>query len=126
MSAAEHFNEAQQRRLLASASYIDKLLIDIDQILSASSSGGLPKYKNPLTPVQVRIVHDYIKRLRQQIIRVLTDLDIELPPARFDSTHSIRVMLQFIEIALEEIAPERVTGYGAVPESLTKPLVGGV
>lgn len=126
MSAREQFNEAQQRRLLASASHIDKLLIDIEEILSASDSGGFPKYRNPLTPVQIRVARDYIRLLRQQIIRVLADLDIQLPPARFDSTFSIRVTLQFIEIALEEIAPQRLTGYGTVPESLVRPLAGGI
>lgn len=122
----EQFNEPQKRRLVSSASYIDKLLTDIDQILSASMSGGLPKYKNPLTPVQVRVVRDYIKRLRQQIVHVLADLDIDIPEARFDSAFSIRVTLQFIEIALEEIAPHRLGGYGPVPESLVKPLAGGL
>lgn len=34
--------------------------------------------------------------------------------------------LQFVEMALEEIAPERLTGYGSVRESLVKPLAGGI
>jgi GTP-binding protein EngB required for normal cell division len=126
MSQTEHFNEPQQRRLLASASYIDKLLLEIEQILSASSSGGFPKYKNPLAPVQVRVVRDYIKRLRQQMVRVLADLEVALPEPRFDTTFSIKVTLQFIEVALEEIAPERLIGYGSVAESLKEPLAGGV
>ncbi len=126
MSKPEEFNEPQKRRLLSSASYIDKLLIEIEQILSASSSPGFPKYKNSMSPVQVRVARDYIKRLRQQIIRVLTDLDIVLPEARIDSTHGIRVTLQFVEVALEEIAPERLVGYGDVPESLVRSLAGGI
>jgi hypothetical protein len=126
MSQAEQFNEPQKRRLLSSASYIDKLLIDIEEILSASTSGGFPKYKNPLAPVQVRVVRDYVKHLRQQIVRVLADLDVPLPEPRFDSTFSIRVILQFIEVALEEIAPQRLVGYGSVPESLVQALAGGI
>jgi GTP-binding protein EngB required for normal cell division len=126
MSQEEHFNEPQQRRLLASASYIDKLLLEIEQILSASSLGGFPKYKNPLAPVQVRVVRDYIKRLRQQIIRVLSELEVPLPEPRFDATFSIKVTLQFIEVALEEIAPERLIGYGSVAQSLKEPLAGGI
>jgi GTP-binding protein EngB required for normal cell division len=126
MPNSEQFNEAQQRRLLATASYVDKLLIEIEQVLSASESGGFPKYRNPLTPAQVRVVRDYSKRIRQQLVRVLADLGINLPPPRFDSTHSIRVTLQFVEIALEEIAPERLTGYGSVPDSLVRPLAGGL
>jgi len=31
-----------------------------------------------------------------------------------------------VEVALEEIAPERLTGYGSVPEALVKPLRGGI
>jgi len=122
----QRFNEPQKRRLVSSANYIDKLLVDIEQILSASTSGGFPKYKNPLAPVQVRVVRDYIKRLRQQIVHVLANLDIQLPEPRFDSSFSIQVTLQFIEVALEEIAPHRLVGYGSVPESLVNPLAGGI
>lgn len=126
MPQSEEFNEPQKRRLLSSASYVDKLLIDIEQILSASTSGGFPKYKNPLAPVQIKVLRDYIRRLRQQILHVLNELSVPLPEARFDSTFSIQVTLQFVEVALEEIAPERLTGYGSVPESLVKPLRGGI
>ncbi|HTU46877.1 MAG TPA: dynamin family protein [Bryobacteraceae bacterium] len=122
----QRFNEPQKRRLVSSANYIDKLLVDIEQILSASTSGGFPKYKNPLAPVQVRVVRDYIKRLRQQIVHVLANLDIQLPEPRFDSSFSIQVTLQFIEVALEEIAPHRLVGYGSVPECLVNPLAGGI
>ncbi len=126
MPQAEQFNEPQRSRLLSSASYIDKLLLEIEQVLDASASGGFLRYKNPLAPVQMHVVRDYIQRLRQQIVRVLADLDVELPEPRFDSTHSIRVTLQFIEVALEEIAPERLIGFGSVPEPLRKPLAGGL
>jgi hypothetical protein len=37
MPQVEEFSESQKGRLVSSASYIDKLLIDIDQIFSASA-----------------------------------------------------------------------------------------
>ena len=120
------FNDPQKSRILASVSYMDKLLIDVDEILTSSSSESFPKYKNPLTPVQVRVARDYIKRLRQQIKQVLRGLEISLPEAKFDSTHSIRVTLQFIEAAIEEIAPERLVSYGKVPGSRVNLLAGGL
>ena len=123
---AEPFNEAQSRRLLTSSTYIDKLLVDIEQILSSTSAESFPKYKDPLSPVQARVIRDYLKRIRQQILRVLSDLQIPLPEATFDSTHSIRVTLQFVEIALEEVAPERLKGFGTVPPSLAPRLAGGL
>ena len=112
--------------MLSSASYIDKLLTDIEQILSASTSGGFPKYKNPLAPVQIKVLRDHFVGLRQQILRVLNELSVPLPEARFDSTFSIQVTLQFVEVALEEIAPERLTEHGSVPGQLVKPLRGGI
>ena len=124
--STETFNQPQRSRILASVSYIDKLLIDIEEILTASSSQAFPKYKNPLTPVQVRVASDYIKRLRHQITHVLEGLEIFLPEAKFDSTHSIRVTLQFIEVALEEISPERLVGYGKVPKSRVNLFAGGL
>jgi GTP-binding protein EngB required for normal cell division len=124
--ASQHFNEPQRSRILASVSYIDKLLIDVEEILSAATSHAFPKYKNPLTPAQIRVAKDYISRLRQHILHVLKDLDIQLPPPKFDSTHSIRVTLQFIEVAIEEMAPERLVGYGEVPRNLTQRLAGGL
>lgn len=123
---AERFNEPQTSRILAGISHIDKLLIDIEQIISASSSPALPSYKNPLTPAQTRTAGDYIRRLRQQITHVLKDLAISVPEPKFDSMHSIRVVLQFIEIALEELAPERLSGYGAVSEHLRPRVAGGL
>jgi len=120
------FNEPQRSRILAGVSYIDKLLIDVDQILTAFSSTGFPKYRNPLTPAQVRVLRDYAHRLRQQTVHVLNALDINLPGPKLDCTHSIRVTLQFIQVAIEELAPERLRGYGDVPENLSELLAGGL
>jgi len=121
---AQRFSEPQQSRILASVSYMDKLLTDVEEILTAASSHAFPKYKNPLTPAQIRTAKDCIKRLRQQITHVLKDLEIALPEAKFDSTHAIRVTLQFIEVAIEEISPERLVGYGRVPENFAYLLAG--
>jgi small GTP-binding protein len=123
---AEAFNEPQKSRILAGVSYIDKLLVEMEEILSASSSAAFPKYKSPLTPAQVRVIRDYTNRLRRQIAHVLKDLAIPLPAAKFDSAHAIRVTLQFIEVAIEELAPERLRGYGEVPAGLIRPLAGGL
>jgi len=126
MTADGQFNEAQTSRILAGVSYMDKLLIDVDQIMAASDSQALPKYMNPLTPGQVRTIRDYIKRLRSQMVHVLHDVRISLPPPRFDSTHCIRVFLQFIEVSIESLAPERLAGYGEPPERLLPLLTGGL
>jgi small GTP-binding protein len=122
----DQLNEPQKSRILAGVSYMDRLLADIEEILAASSSHVFPKYKSPLSPVQVRTMRDYSKRLRQQITHVLKSLEVPLPDANFDSTHSARVTLQFIEVAIEGLSPERLAGYGEVSENLVTRLTGGL
>lgn len=127
MSSKEQFNEAQVRRILSNLKYVDKLLQDVEGIVTAGSSeAAFPKYRNGLSGVQSRIARDYMSRIRRQILRVLNDLNIEVPRAPFDSVHSIRVVLQFIDIALEECSPRRLVGYGEVAEGLVAPLTGAL
>src|SRR5690348_6313056 len=103
MSNGEQFNEAQKGRLLANFKYADKLLQEVEEILTAASSDiAFPRYKNSLSPPQIRVIRDYMTRIRRQMLRVFAGLDVPVPPAQFDSVHSIRVTLQFVQIALEE------------------------
>jgi hypothetical protein len=53
-------------------------------------------------------------------------VDISLPPAKFDATHSIRVTLQFVEVAIEELAPGRLKGYDEALADLLNRLAGGL
>jgi GTP-binding protein EngB required for normal cell division len=123
---SEHFNEPQKGRILSAVSQIDKLLIDIDGMLSPPSSCAVPKYRKPPPLAQVQVARDYMKRLRQQMVSILGDLDIRLPEPQFDSIYSIRVTLQFIEVAIEETSPGRLIGYGDLPATLSARLAGGL
>ena len=120
------FNGPQASRILACFSNIDKLSLNIEEILSASSSDAFPKYLDPLTPAQIRIVQDYLRRIRGQLLHVLQTANIPIPSAKFDTVHSIRVHLQFIEVAIEELDPHRLQGYGELPPDLQHALAGGL
>ena len=68
------FNESHQRRLLVTFQYVDKLLSEMEAVLSASSSKSpFPKYVANFTPAQERVVRDYIARARSQIHRVRSE-----------------------------------------------------
>jgi len=130
MPAPEHadsLNEAQKRHLLASYQYADKLLSEVESILSAANSRSpFPRYRPDLSPVQVKIIEDYVARLRAQMVRTLSGLGIEPPEAQFGSLHAIRVTLGFADIAFEECRPKRMRGYGEVPEALLAEMNGAV
>ena len=120
-------NEAQQRHLLAGLQYVDKLLSEIESVLTtAHSKSAFPKYRPDLTPVQARVVSDYIARLRAQMLRALRSLGIEPPEPQLGALHSIRVTLGFADIALEECRAKRMKGYGAMPADRVAELEGMV
>jgi hypothetical protein len=57
---------------VSSSQYADKLLSEIEAALVASQSQSpFPKFKPDISPAQAKVVHDYIARLRAQLIRIL-------------------------------------------------------
>ena len=124
-NAAGGLNSSQALHLVNSAQYADKLLADVESILFASpSKSPFRKYKNRLSPAQVKVVEDYLTRIRAQIVRVLEGQGVPLPEPKFESVHSIRVNLAFVRIAFQECTPDRMRGYGPIPESKVRELNG--
>jgi GTP-binding protein EngB required for normal cell division len=125
MAATTTLNEAQQRRLLCNAQYADKLLSDIEAILTSSESRTIfPKYRSDVSPSQVKLIRNSMARFRDQLGRVMDGLGIVPEGAAFGSLHSIRVTLTFVRIAVQEMAPQCLRGYGEVPEDVAPQLQG--
>jgi hypothetical protein len=109
-------NENQRRRVLASCQYIDKLLSDLDKVVASASSGSpFDRYVDDLTKAQKTLLRDYSESIRAQMLRVLKS-QAAMPSASPGSArHAIRSGLNFIEIALEELKPQYMRGYGHMP-----------
>ncbi len=123
--AAETLNPSQQLHLLSSAQYADKLLSEVEAILTAAQSKSpFKKYKDRLSPAQAKVIDDYLARIRAQMVQVLEAQDIHLPEPAFESVHSIRVTLGFVRIAFQECTAGRMRGYGEVPESKVQEVNG--
>ena len=118
-------NPNHKRHLLVSYQYADGLLAEIESILFASSSKTpFPKYKGSLTPAQVKVVQDYIARIRAQMLQLLKSQSLAPSRPSLDSAHSIRVTLEFADIAFDECRSNHMRGYGAIPPSLVPELNG--
>lgn len=123
--AATGLNSSHKLHLLSSAQHADKLLGDVESILSASKSkSAFKKHKSSLLPAQVKVVEDYVARIRTQLVRVLEAEGIPLPEPGFESVHAMRVTLAFVRIAFQECTPNRMRGYGEIPESEVRTLNG--
>jgi GTP-binding protein EngB required for normal cell division len=125
METGSRLNEPQQRHLWTSVQYADKLLSEIEEILTAASSKSpFPKYQVDVTPAQSKVINDYIARIRAQMLRILEGQRIPVPRPQLGAIHAIRVTLAFVRIALIEIGPRYMRGYGEVPESEVAELNG--
>jgi GTP-binding protein EngB required for normal cell division len=123
--SANSLNSNHERRLSVTCRYIDKLLADMESVLSISSSRlAFPQYTPDLTSAQRRVVEDYIGRIRAQLIRVLDGQNIERPSADIPVARSLHSTLTFVDIAVEELKPEYMRGYGEVPPQAAVELNG--
>jgi len=127
MGLPDSLNSSHKHHLLTSFKHVDDLLSDIESILASSTSmSPFPKYRQAILPVQIKVVQDYIARIRAQMIQVLKSQDISPPDPQFAATRSVRVNLEFAEIAFDECGPDALRGYGPVPDPLIPELNGMV
>ena len=118
-------NEHQKRHLRVTCQYVDKLLADIESILNSSASkAAFPRYVLDITPAQRRTIEDYISRIRAQLLRVLDGQGIYREPPSIPASRAVHVDLGSIDIALYELKPRYMRGYGSVPEDLAGEVEG--
>ena len=111
-------NAAQRQHLLVTCKHIDKLLGDVESTLNAASSKTVfPSYSNDVTPIQRKTIEDYIARVRGQLLQVLAGQSLQPEKPRISAIHSIHVNLTFVDIAIAELAPHYMRGYGPVSET---------
>ena len=124
-SSGSVLNPHQQRHLRVTLHEADRLLSEVEQVLSSTDSKSpFPKHIVDLTPAQRKTIEDYISRIRTRLIRVLEGQNIELEPPFVPATRAIHSALTFIEVAVEELKPRYMRGYGEVPPAAIAELNG--
>jgi GTP-binding protein EngB required for normal cell division len=122
---AGSLNEFQARRLRVTCQYIDKLLGEIEEILHVTSSrAAFPRFSPDVAPAQSRTIEDYVSRLRAQLVRVLDGQGIPREKPSIPASRAIHVALGTIDIAVEELKPHYMHGYGHLPEAAATELNG--
>jgi GTP-binding protein EngB required for normal cell division len=121
----ESLNPYQANRLRITCQYIDKLLVETEGILNTSvSKAAFPRYLNDILPAQRRTIEDYIARVRAQLVRVINGQGIPREKPFIPASRAIHVNLGGIDIAVEELKPKYMRGYGEVPPWVATELNG--
>jgi len=110
-------NENHQRRLTTSFEHIDRVLSEAEAIMAGGDSPSpFRSVVADLTPVQRRVVQDYIARFRRTMGRILSELGYPLPPPVSGARWVLRGQLLGIAITLDELDGRYMRGYGTLPD----------
>ena len=111
-------NENHQRHLLVTFQHVDNLLSEAERILiSAGSPSPFQEYSQDSTPVQRKVTHDYIVRVRETMRRMLEELEIPLKRPISGAIWAARSHLSFASIAIADIEPGQMEGYGKISDA---------
>jgi GTP-binding protein EngB required for normal cell division len=110
-------NDNHRRSLSAIFRQLDRLLRDVEAANAAARS-PFSRFYADLSPAQQQVVEDYVGHLREQIQEAMRALDVALPTPDSPASWSIQTALSFARIAIQEIDPSRLKGYGPLaPEA---------
>src|SRR6266536_2824289 len=116
----EHsFGESHQRHVRTTFQYIDKLLSEAEHTMAdAGSPSPLRTHSDHTPPIQRKVTHDYILRIREAMRRVMKELNIPPSEPHPGAVWAAAINLMFCSISLNELTPERMRAYGPLsPEA---------
>jgi len=106
-------NENQKRRLLLTFEHVDNVLTEALQVLhSAGAPSSFQRYQPDSLPVQRKVIGDYVGRLRGRMAGILEAQGIAVPKPRISSLWSFQTAILSAKIAVEELAPKYMRGFG--------------
>lgn len=115
---AQDFNGYHRNVLLCTFQHLDGLLLQAEQVLSdAAASSTFTPYAQDSTPVQHKVVRAYARQVRAAMERLLGEEGIPYPTPRCGTLWAAQTLLLQADIAVDELAPKRLAGYGELSEA---------
>jgi GTP-binding protein EngB required for normal cell division len=114
---AHGFSEHHQRHVRTTFQYIDKLLSEAEHTMTdAGSPSPFRRHSDDTTPIQRKVTHDYIARIREAMRRVMEELKIPPPEPHSGAVWAAAINLMYCSISLNELTPERMRAYGPLSQ----------
>jgi len=113
------FSEHHQRHVRTTFQYIDKLLSEAEHTMAdAGSPSPFRKHSDDTTPIQRKVTHNYILRIREAMRRVMEEFNIPAPEPHSGAVWAAAINLMYCSISLNELTPERMRAYGTLSTRL--------
>jgi GTP-binding protein EngB required for normal cell division len=113
------FAEHHQRHVRTTFQYLDKLLSEAEHTMAdAGSPSPFRRHSDDTTPIQRKVTHDYIVRIREAMQCVMEELNIQPSEPHSGAVWAAAINLMYCSISLNELTPERMLAYGPLaPEA---------
>ena len=110
-------NENHKRHLQSGFRYIDKLLSEAEHALAdAGSPSPFREHSDDTTPIQRKVTHDYIVRIRETMRRVMEELEVAPVEPRCGAVWAAGISFMFCSIALSDLTANKMRAYGELSE----------
>lgn len=111
--AGQLLNENHRRRLRITFEYIDRLLGEVENmVLAAASRAAFPRYASDFTPAEQNLISEQVSLIRSRLIGILESHGVEQEAERISARRAIRVSLDYMDVAAEELGAHYMRGYG--------------
>jgi GTP-binding protein EngB required for normal cell division len=115
---APPLNAYQRQTILLGCLDIHHRLTELESILAQSRiSSPFSKYVNDISPTEVKVIQDYFARLRITLLDWLREADIPPDVHRSSTRWALQIGMITLNIAVAEMGPERLRGYGPLKEA---------
>jgi GTP-binding protein EngB required for normal cell division len=111
------FNDNQRQHVRITFQHIDELMSEVVRVLDpADAQSPFARHVPDASPVQRRVMADYAVRIRATMRQALEANDVTLPPPHISAVWAARIALTSADIAVEELKPAHMRGYGELSE----------
>jgi GTP-binding protein EngB required for normal cell division len=108
-------NDNHIRHLIAIFRHVDELLDEAVAKLGPQEAARLfPAYTPDAAPIQRKLIADYARRVREAMGTTLNRFGAAAPPPGVSGVWSAKTSLMGARIAVAELAPRTMRGYGAL------------
>ena len=104
--------EHHKRRILVTFQRVDELLSQILEVLTHAQSGLQSCYVRDISAAKLPRFESQIELIRRQISGFLERFHISLPKRSTPASWIIKTNLASVDIALEDLYPKKLRGYG--------------
>ena len=85
-----------------------------EAIACCERQSPLSEYVRDMSPTETKVVQDYFSRVRGALLDCLEQYEIPLESRRISLRWALQTGLAFVGIAVDELGPEHLRGYGAL------------